>query len=107
MQKGKKFVTYALIYIWNYRRSRGKETLPATFLLNSFLSKLAPLTNYITDSDAELNDETESVMKFVRGSSFDKKEFKRNVAGSVSYAPASTVLWSYIKKVSTGMVISR
>jgi hypothetical protein len=37
-------------------------TLPAKFLLNSFLSKLAPLTNYITDSDAELNDETKSVM---------------------------------------------
>jgi hypothetical protein len=38
------------------------RTLPAKFLLNSFLSKLAPLTNYITDSDAELNDETKSVM---------------------------------------------
>jgi hypothetical protein len=30
-------------------------------------------------------------MYFVRGASFDKKEFKRNGAGSVSYAPASTV----------------
>jgi len=30
----------------------------------------------------ELNDETESVMKFVREASFDKKEFKRNLAGS-------------------------
>jgi len=27
-----------------------------------------------------------------RGASFDKKEFKRNVAGSVSYAPASMVV---------------
>jgi hypothetical protein len=35
-----------------------KETLPAKFLLNSFLSKLAPLTHYITDSDAELNEKT-------------------------------------------------
>ncbi len=39
-----------------------KETLPATFLLNSFLSKIAPLTNYITDSDKKMDDETESVM---------------------------------------------
>jgi hypothetical protein len=27
----------------------------------------------------------------VRGASFDKKEFKRNVAGSGAYAPSSTV----------------
>jgi len=58
--------TYSILHyhrVLTYLRSRGKETLPATFLLNSFLSKskLAPLTNYITDSDAELNDETESV----------------------------------------------
>ena len=33
------------------------------------------------DSDAELNEKTKSVMYFVRGASFDKKEFKRNVAG--------------------------
>jgi len=46
----------------------------------------------MTDSDAELSDKTESVMEFVRGASFNKKEFKRNVAGSVSYAPASTVV---------------
>jgi hypothetical protein len=44
--------------------------------LNSFLSKFAPLTNYTTDSDTKLNNETESVIKFVRGASFDKKESK-------------------------------
>ncbi len=35
-------------------------------------------------------------MQFVRGASFDKKEFKRNVVGSVSYAPASTYDSTYI-----------
>jgi hypothetical protein len=60
--------------------------------LNSFLSKLAPLTTLMADSDAELNEETESVMYFVRGASFVKKEFKRNVAGSGAYAPTTTVL---------------
>jgi hypothetical protein len=60
--------------------------------LNSFLSKLAPLTSSIPDSDAELNDKTESVMSFIRGASFDKKEFKGNVAGSVAYAPLFTVV---------------
>jgi hypothetical protein len=39
-----------------------------------------------------LNDETKSVMYFVRGASFDKKEFKRNLAGSVSYPPVYTVV---------------
>ena len=48
----------------------------------------------MTDADPELNDETESIMLFVRGASFDKEEFKRNVMGSVSYAPASTVVIS-------------
>ena len=46
----------------------------------------------MADSDAELNEETESVMYFVRGASFVKKEFKRNVAGSGDYAPTTTVL---------------
>jgi hypothetical protein len=45
-----------------YRSIRSVSNLPATFLLNFFLSKLAPLTNQISDSDAELNNETESVM---------------------------------------------
>ena len=31
-------------------------------------------------------------MAYDRGASFDKKEFKRNVAGSVSYAPSNTVV---------------
>jgi hypothetical protein len=43
------------------------------------------------DSDAELNEKTKSVMYFVRGASFDKKEFKRIVAGSGAYAPLFTV----------------
>jgi hypothetical protein len=34
----------------------------------------------------------ESGIKVVRGASFDKKEFKRNVAGSGAYAPTTTVL---------------
>jgi hypothetical protein len=45
-----------------YRSIRSVSNLPVTFLLNSFLSKLAPLTTQISDSDAELNDKTESVM---------------------------------------------
>jgi hypothetical protein len=40
----------------------GEKRLFAKFLLNSFFSKFAPLTNYLTDSDAEFNDETKSVM---------------------------------------------
>jgi hypothetical protein len=44
------------------------------------------------DSDTELNDKTKSVMYFVRGASFDKKEFKRKLAGSVSYPPVYTVV---------------
>ena len=57
------------------------SNLPATFLLNSFISKLAPLTNYITDSVSSFNSASESDIWVVRGASFDKKEFKRNVAG--------------------------
>jgi len=34
-----------------------------------------------------------------QGASFDKKEFKKNVAGSVSYAPASTVVQSAIHPI--------
>jgi hypothetical protein len=63
----------------------GYAPLPATFLLNSFLSKLAPLTNYMTDSVSSFNSALESVIKVVRGASFDKKEFKRNVAGSGAF----------------------
>jgi hypothetical protein len=59
--------------------------------LNSFLSKLAPLTNYITDSVSSFNFASESGIKVVRGASFDKKEFKRNVAGSGAYLPTTTV----------------
>ena len=51
--------------------------LPATFLLNSFLSKLVPLTNYITDSVSSFNSAPESGIYVVGGASFDKKEFKR------------------------------
>ncbi len=40
----------------------GYETLPAKFLLNSFFSKLAPLTNYITDLVSSFNSASESVM---------------------------------------------
>jgi hypothetical protein len=43
-----------------------EEPLPAKFLLNSILSKLPPLSNYIRDSDAQLNDETESVVSLYR-----------------------------------------
>ena len=32
----------------------------------------------------------------MRGASFDKKELKRNVAGSGAYAPSSTVYTSHI-----------
>jgi len=41
---------------------RGLSPLPAKFLLNSFLSKLAPLTNYITDLVSSFNSASESVM---------------------------------------------
>jgi hypothetical protein len=61
--------------------------------LNSFLSKLAPLTNYITDSVLPFNSAKESDIYVAGGASFDKKEFKRNVAGSVAYAPLSMVEW--------------
>jgi hypothetical protein len=50
-----------------------------------------PLTNYITDSASSFNSASESGIKVVRGASFDKKEFKRNVAGSGAYAPTTTV----------------
>jgi len=40
----------------------GEETLPAKFLLNSFLSKLAPLTNYIKDLVSSFNSASESGM---------------------------------------------
>ena len=43
-------------------RPGDKETLPAKFLLNSFLSKLAPLTNYITDLVSSFNSASESGM---------------------------------------------
>ena len=56
------FAKFAFPNYLSYRSLRGLSNLPATFLLNSFLSKLAPLTTQISDSDAELNDETESVM---------------------------------------------
>ena len=55
--------------------------------MNSFVSKLAPLTTKIPDSDAELNDKAESVTYLSGGTSFDKKEFKINVTGSDAYAP--------------------
>jgi hypothetical protein len=64
--------------------------------LNSFLSKLAPQTNYITDSVSLFNSALESGIKVVRGASFDKKEFKRNVAGSGAYAPTTTVAKTHI-----------
>jgi hypothetical protein len=41
---------------------QGIRTLPAKFLLNSFLSKLAPHKNYITDLFSSFNSATESVM---------------------------------------------
>jgi hypothetical protein len=43
-----------------YRNISGVSNLPATFILNSFLSKLAPLTNYITDSVSSFNSASES-----------------------------------------------
>ena len=49
------------------------------------------MTNYITDLGSSFNSASESVMQFVRGASFDKKEFKRNLAGSGSYPPVYTV----------------
>jgi hypothetical protein len=82
-RKGVEYLPYVVV--------GGEAPLPATFLLNSFLSKHAPLTTLIPDSDAELNEETEFVMQFVRGASFDKKEFKRNVGGSGAYPPTTTV----------------
>jgi hypothetical protein len=43
---------------------------------------------------SSFNSASESVMQFVRGASFDKKEFKRNLAGSGSYPPVYTVVAS-------------
>jgi hypothetical protein len=54
------------------------------------------MTNYITDLVSSFNSASESVMHFVRGASFDKKEFKRNLAGSGSYPPVYTVLTTYL-----------
>jgi hypothetical protein len=51
--------------------------------LDSFLSKLAPLTNSRLDSDAKFNDKSKSVHVFVWGASFYKKKSNRNLAGSV------------------------
>ncbi len=73
---------YRTFYLAKYCRTRCLTKLPATFLLNSFLSKLAPLTNCITDSVSSFNSALESGIYVVGGASFDKKEFKRNVAGS-------------------------
>ena len=70
-------------------RPGGDETLPAKFLLNSFLSKLAP--------PDKLHNGFGFVIQFsvgiryviiCQGGEFDKKEFKRNLAGSVSFPPA-------------------
>ncbi len=54
-------VSYVAVYSRiDYRSIRSVSNLPATFLLNSFLSKLAPLTNYITDSVSSFNSASES-----------------------------------------------
>ena len=50
----------------------------------------ASVTNNITDSVSLFNSASESGIKVVRGASFDKKEFKRNVAGSGAYPPTTT-----------------
>ena len=52
----------------------------------------ASVTNNITDSVSLFNSASESGIKVVRGASFDKKEFKRNLAGSVSKTPVYTVV---------------
>jgi hypothetical protein len=49
-----------IVRIWGLTHTRSVSNLPATFLLNSFLSKLAPLTNYITDSVSSFNSASES-----------------------------------------------
>jgi hypothetical protein len=46
----------------------------------------------LPDSVSSFNSALESGIKVVRGASFDKKEFKRNVAGSGAYAPTTTVV---------------
>jgi hypothetical protein len=46
----------------------------------------------LPDSVSSFNSALDSGIKVVRGASFDKKEFKRNVVGSGAYAPTTTVV---------------
>jgi hypothetical protein len=62
--------------------SGAKAPLPATFILNSFLSKLAPLTTY---NGFRRGIERQNRIRYVicQGGKLDKKEFKRNAGESV------------------------
>ena len=66
---------------------RGIRNTSRQIYFEFLVSKLTPLTNFIKDLVSSFNSASESFMQFVRGSSFDKLEFKINLAESVSYPP--------------------